>query len=95
MLKLQASIRGKEATKKQKCSHRKVEQKFAKFMFIIKKKKGESDDKLIARFRKKTITEGVMQEYRDREHYKKPSERRKEDKYRIAHSIELEKKRSY
>ncbi len=64
-------------------------------MFIIKKKKGESDDKLIARFRKKTITEGVMQEYRDREHYKKPAERRKEAKYRIAHSIELEKKRSY
>ena len=94
MLKLQASRR-KGATKKRKCSHRKVEQKFAKFMFIIKKKKGESDDKLIARFRKKTIVEGVMQEYRDREHYKKPSERRKEDKYRIAHSIELEKKRSF
>ena len=64
-------------------------------MFVLKKKKGESDDKLIARFRKKTIDEGVMQEYRDREHYKKPSEKRKEDKYRIAHSIELEKKRSY
>ena len=61
-------------------------------MFIIKKKKGESDDKLIARFRKKTISEGVMQEYSD---YKKPAERRKEAKYRIAHSIELEKKRSY
>ena len=30
-------------------------------MFILKKKKGESDDKLIARFRKKTIDEGVMQ----------------------------------
>lgn len=64
-------------------------------MFIIKKKKGESDDKLIARFRKKTIMEGVMQEYRDREHYKKPSEKRKEAKYRIAHSIELEKKRHF
>ena len=64
-------------------------------MFILKKKQGETDDKLIARFRKKTIVEGVMQEYRDREHYTKPSERRKEDKYRIAHSIQLEKKRSY
>jgi len=39
--------------------------------------------------------EGVMQEYRDREHYKKPSEKRKEAKYRIAHSIELEKKRHF
>lgn len=64
-------------------------------MFILKKKKGESEDKLIARFRKKTIDEGVMQEYRDREHYKKPAERRKEAKYRIAHSIELEKKRKF
>lgn len=64
-------------------------------MFILKKKKGETDDKLIARFRKKTIMEGVLQEFRDREHYKKPSEKRKEAKYRIAHSIELEKKRNY
>jgi ribosomal protein S21 len=64
-------------------------------MFILKKKKGESDDKLIARFRKKTIMEGVLQEFRDREHYKKPSEKRKEAKYRIAHSIELEKKRNF
>ena len=64
-------------------------------MFIIKKKKGESDDKLIARFRKKTIMEVVMQEYRDREHYKKPSEKRKEAKYRIAHSIEIAKKKSF
>ncbi len=65
------------------------------FMFILKKKKGETDDKLIARFRKKTIMEGVMQEYRDLTAYKKPSEKRKEAKYRIAHSIELEKKRSF
>jgi ribosomal protein S21 len=65
------------------------------FMFVLKKKKGETDDKLIARFRKKTIVEGVMQEYRDLEHYTKPAEKRKEAKYRIAHSIELEKKRSY
>ena len=64
-------------------------------MFILKKKKGESDDKLIASFRKKTIMEGVLQEFRDRERYKKPSEKRKEAKYRIAHSIELEKKKNY
>ncbi|MDP1710210.1 MAG: 30S ribosomal protein S21 [bacterium] len=64
-------------------------------MFILKKKKGESEDKLIARFRKKTLMEGVLQEFRDREHYKKPAEKRKEQKYRIAHSIKLEKKRSY
>lgn len=64
-------------------------------MFILKKKKGESDDKLISRFRKKTIDEGVIEEYRDRAQYKKPAEKRKEAKYRIAHSIAIEKKRSF
>jgi ribosomal protein S21 len=64
-------------------------------MFIVKKKKGESEDKLIARFKKKTLDEGIILEARDRERYKKPAERRKEKKYRIAHMIELEKKRKY
>lgn len=64
-------------------------------MFVLKKKKGESDDKLIARFRKKTIDEDVISEYRDRSQYKKPSEKRKEAKYRIAHSIAIEKKKSF
>lgn len=64
-------------------------------MFVLKKKRGESEDKLIARFKKKTIEDNVLQEFRDREHYKKPAERRKEAKYRIAHSIKLEKKRSF
>ena len=64
-------------------------------MFIVKKKKGESDDKLISRFKKKTLDEGIILEVRDRERYKKPSQRKKETKYRIAHMIELEKKRKY
>lgn len=64
-------------------------------MFILKKKKGESDDKLIARFRQKTVSEGVIEEYRERKQYKKPSEKRKEAKYRIAHSIAIEKKKSF
>lgn len=64
-------------------------------MFVVKKQKGESDDKLIARFKKKTLDEGLMLELRDRERFKKPSQKRKEKKYRIAHQIELEKKRNY
>ena len=64
-------------------------------MFIVKKKKGESEDKLISRFKKKTLDEGIILEVRDRERYKKPSQRKKETKYRIAHMIELEKKRKY
>lgn len=64
-------------------------------MFVVKKQKGESDDRLIARFKKKVLNEGILLELRDRERYKKPAEKRKEAKYRIAHQIELEKKRNY
>jgi len=64
-------------------------------MFIVTKKKGESDDSLLARFRKKTIMSGLMLELRDRERFKKPSERRKEKKYKIEFQRMLEKKRNY
>lgn len=64
-------------------------------MVVVKKKKGESDDRLIARFRKKITHDGILYEIRDRERYKKPSERKKEKKYRIEHLKELEKKRKY
>jgi len=64
-------------------------------MFVIKKQKGESDDRLIARFKKKVLDEGILLELRERERFKKPAERRKEQKYRIKHQIELEKKRNY
>ena len=64
-------------------------------MFVVKKKKGESDDRLIARFKKKVLDEGILLEFRERDRFKKPAERRKEQKYRIKHQIELEKKRNY
>lgn len=64
-------------------------------MFIVKKKQGESDDSLLTRFRKKTIMSGLLLELRDRERYKKPSQKRKEKKYKIAFQRMLEKKRNY
>ena len=64
-------------------------------MVVVKKQKGESDDRLIARFKKKVINEGILIELRDRERYKKPAEKRKEQKYKIKHQIELEKKRNF
>lgn len=64
-------------------------------MFIVTKKKGESDDSLLARFRKKTIMSGLLLELRDRERFKKPSEKRKEKKYKIEFQRSLEKKRNY
>ena len=64
-------------------------------MFVVKKKQGESDDSLLARFRKKTIMSGLLLELRDRERFKKPSEKRKERKYKIDFARMLEKKRNY
>ncbi len=63
-------------------------------MVVVKKQKGESDDKLIARFRKKVLSSGLLLEYRDRERFKKEAEKRKEKKYRMNFQIELEKKRN-
>lgn len=64
-------------------------------MFVVKKQKGESDDRLIARFKKGILNDGLLLQLRDRERYEKPSEKKKKNKYRIKHQIELEKKRSY
>ena len=64
-------------------------------MFIVTKKQGESDDSLLARFRKKTVMSGLLLELRDRERFKKPSERKKEKRYKIEFNRMLEKKRNY
>ena len=49
-------------------------------MFVVKKKKGESEDRLIARFKKRVLDEGILLELKDRMSYKKPEERWKEQK---------------
>jgi len=64
-------------------------------MVVVVKQKGESEDKLIARFRKQVAFSGILQEARDRARYKTDSEKRKEQKYTVKHKIELEKKRNY
>jgi len=64
-------------------------------MVVVIKKKGESDDRLIARFKKKVLDSGILQEVRDRQRFKSPSEKRKEQKARIKYLIELERKRTY
>jgi len=45
---------------------------------IVRKKPGESDDKLIAKFRKKVQVEQLLTEIKEREFYKKPSVKKKE-----------------
>jgi len=64
-------------------------------MAVVIKKKGENEDKLIARFKKMVLDEGIIQEARDRSRFKSEAEKRKEKKNKIRHLIELEKKRNY
>lgn len=45
---------------------------------VVKKKKGESEDKLIAKFRKKVAESGILLELKKRERYIKPSRERYE-----------------
>lgn len=62
-------------------------------MVVVKKKKGESDDHLLARFRKKVLDSGIILEARDRKHYKPESEKKKERLSQKRHNIEIQKKR--
>ena len=64
-------------------------------MVVVKKKKGESEDKLISRFKKKVLNSGLLPEAREKGRFKSKSEREKERKYRIKHQIKVEKKRNY
>ena len=40
---------------------------------VVRKKPGQSDDRLIADFRKKVLDDDLITEMKDREFYKKPS----------------------
>jgi len=62
-------------------------------MVFVKKQKGESDQRLIDRFRQQVIDSGVLLDLREKERYEKKSERRKKQKYYQKHRIEVEKKR--
>ena len=64
-------------------------------MVIVKKQKGESEDRLIARFKKEVLESGILEEVRDRQRHKTEQEKRKEKRSRVKHSIELEKNRNY
>jgi len=44
----------------------------------VRKSPGDTEDKLIAKFRKKVIAEQLLNELKDREYYKPPSVRKKE-----------------
>ena len=61
-------------------------------MIIVKKKKGESNDSLINRFRSKVIEHDQIREIRARERFVSKAEKRKERRKKLEFKIMLEKK---
>ncbi len=64
-------------------------------MVVVKKQRGESEDKLIARFKKKVVDSGILEELRDRSRFKPNSEKKKEQKKRMQQLISQDRKRNY
>jgi len=64
-------------------------------MVIVKRQKGESVDRLLKRFRDTILREGILPELRERERYKKPSEKRNEKNKRLAYQRRVERSRNY
>ncbi len=60
---------------------------------VVRKKPGQSDDKLIADFRKKVLSDEILIELKKREFYRKPSVV-KQDKIKERRAMRF-KRRSY
>ena len=61
---------------------------------VVRRKPGQSDDKLIADFRKKVLADEVLLELKKREFYKKPS-LVKQEKAKELRANRYVKRRSY
>ena len=59
----------------------------------VVRRKGESDEDLLRRFRKKFSKSGLAKELRDRMYYEKPSDKRKRKKMQSIRLIEREEKK--
>ena len=64
-------------------------------MVVVKKQKGESEDKLIARFKKKVVDSGILEELRERSRFKPNSEKKKEQRKKVQQAIAQERRRNY
>lgn len=62
-------------------------------MTRIKVRNGESLEQALRRFNREVQRAGILQEVRDREHYRKPSELKREKNKELARKIYLENKR--
>jgi|TARA_R110002073_G_scaffold92256_1_gene216305 ribosomal protein S21 len=59
----------------------------------VRKRKNESNEALIKRFIRKVKKEKIIEEYREREYYKKPSEIAREAYFRRLAELEKQKKK--
>ena len=57
------------------------------------RRKGETDDELLKRFRKKFSKSGLAKELRDRMYYEKPSDKRRRKKMQSIRNIQREQKK--
>jgi small subunit ribosomal protein S21 len=62
-------------------------------MTKIKVRNGESLEQALRRFNREVQRAGILQEVRDREHYRKPSELKREKAKELARKIYVEKLR--
>jgi len=60
-------------------------------MTKIKVRNGESLEQALRRFNREVMRAGILQEVRDREHYRKPSELKREKQKELARKIYVEK----
>jgi len=59
----------------------------------VRKRKNETVENLIKRFIRKSKKEDIVEEYRDRQYYKKPSQLRREKHFRKLALIEKQKRK--
>ena len=64
-----------------------------KIIMQVKRRKNESNEALIKRFTRKVKKLKIIEEYRERQYYKKPSEIAREEYFRRLAEIEKQKRK--
>jgi len=64
-----------------------------KIIMKVPRRKNDSNESLIKRFIRKVKKEKIIEEYREREYYKKPSEIAREKYFRRLAELEKQKKK--
>lgn len=60
-------------------------------MLIVPVKEGENIEKALKKFKKKSEKTGVIREFRDRQHYTKPSIERRQQKLKAIYKNKLQR----